>query len=159
MNYVRIRNETQGDDKLVIASSLLQLYLHKNLSTGVLGNCCLKISENTLKDASGRAILIKVAVIYQSTFLQLKLVEFNFPMDSGQRGDRNTGKTYELRTPKGLRKTVRVSEVSAVGRFCPNIQILRVVGSIKLCRHFQTKRVRNIGYIQKRTFNSRNVVS
>ena len=41
-----------------------------------------------------------------------------------------------------------------------NIQILSLVGSIKLCRHFQTKKVRNIGYIQKKkNFNSRNVVS
>ena len=54
-------------------------------------------------------------------------------------------------TTYGLRKTVRYSEVSTVGKFCRNIQIFSVVGSIKLCRHFQTKRVRrNIGYIQKR---------
>ena len=92
MNYVRIRNETQGDDKIGDRCFIIATILHKNLSTGVLGNCCLKISENTLKDVCGRAILIKVAVIYQSTFLQLKLVEFNFPVDSGQRGDRNTTK-------------------------------------------------------------------
>ena len=58
-------------------------------------------------------------------------------------------KTSEQRTPQGLRKTVRYSEVSAVGRFCQNTQILSVLDFINLCRHFWTKRLRNIDYIQK----------